>query len=71
VETAATEQPPGLVVLLALVRIRQYVVGFGDLLEALFGSGVAGVLIRMVVTSQLAVSLISSGLASLATPRTL
>ena len=41
-ETAASKQSAGLVVLLALSLIRQHVVGFGDLLEALFGRALPG-----------------------------
>ena len=71
-EATAAEQPPRLVVFLALVLIRQHVVGFGDLLEAPLGRRVAWILIGMVFPRQLAIGLLDLlGLASLATPRTL
>src|SRR4030095_5415630 len=57
-ETATTEQPACLVVLLALGRVGEHVVGFGNLLETLFGGSVAWVLVRMVASRQLAVCLL-------------
>ena len=57
-EAAATEQAPGLVVLLALVIAGEHVVGLGHLLEAALGLRVARVLVRVVRPGQLAVGLL-------------
>ncbi len=56
----AAEQRPRLVVLLALLRIRQHVVGLGHLFEACLGLGVARVLVRVQVTRELAVGLLDA-----------
>ena len=57
-EPAAAEQRTRLVVLLALGRVRQHVVGLGDLLEPRLGLRVARVLVRVQLTGQLAVRLL-------------
>src|SRR5205085_10480738 len=52
------ERAGSAVVLLALLRVRQDVVGVLDLLESLLGLGVARVLVRVVLPHELAVGLL-------------
>ncbi len=52
---AAAEQRAGLVVLLALGRVREHVVGLGHLLEPRLRLGVARVLVRVQIARELAV----------------
>src|SRR5690606_39959385 len=58
--TGATgaEQPTGLVVLLAFLRVRQHAVGFRHGLELLLGLGVARIGVRMVLPGELAIRLL-------------
>src|SRR5439155_1307151 len=69
VEAEATGPGPGAVlaaeavVLLALLRVREHVVGVLDLLEALLRLGVARVRVRMVLPGELAVGLLDLVLA--------
>ena len=58
VPAAAREDRAAAVVLLALLGIRQDVVGLGDLLEALLGRGVPRVAVRVVLARELAVGLL-------------
>src|SRR4029453_2725888 len=57
-EGAGSEERASLVVLAALLRIGEDVVGLGDLLELRLGFVVAGVLVRVEVTRQRAVGLL-------------
>ncbi len=62
-EAARAEQRARLVVLLALRRVGQHVVGLGDLLEPLLGLRVPGIGVGVVGAGQLAVGLLDVGLA--------
>ena len=57
-ESAAAEHGLQLVVLLATFRVTDDVVGLGRLLEAVLGSFVTGVLVRVVLPGELPVGLL-------------